>query len=56
MIESVVLQDFWIISSLQISLDGEQTVTAKISFESHAESHGVGIKSFRVDNGRFAEQ
>ena len=43
-------------SSLQTSLDGEQTVAAKISFESHAESHGVTIQSYHADNGWFAEQ
>ena len=31
-------------------------MAAKVSFESHAESHGVTIKSYRADNGRFAEQ
>ena len=37
-------------------LDGEQTLAAKISFESNAESCGVKIKSYRADNGRFAEK
>ena len=35
-------------SSLQTSLDGEQTVAAKLSFEAHSESHGVDVKSYRA--------
>ena len=41
---------------MQTSLDGDQTVAAKLAFESNAESCGVQIKSYRADNGRFAEK
>ena len=43
-------------SALQTSLDGDQTLAAKRLFESHADSCGVTIKSYRADNGRFAEK
>jgi len=43
-------------SSLQTSLDGDQTLNAKISFETHAKTCGVDIKAYRADNGRFAEK
>ena len=43
-------------SSLQTSLDGEQTLAAKHSFEAHANTCGVTIKKYRADNGRFAEK
>lgn len=43
-------------SSLQISLDGEQTLSAKHAFELHASTCGVKIKAYRADNGRFAEK
>ena len=43
-------------SSMQTSLDGEQTLSAKHAFEAHAESCGVKIKSYRADNGLFAEK
>ena len=43
-------------SALQTSLDGEQTLVAKLSFESHATTSGVDVKSYRADNGRFAEK
>ena len=43
-------------SSLQTSLYGEQTLTAKHAFEYHANSCGVAIKKYRADNGRFAEK
>ena len=43
-------------SALQTSLDGDQTLVAKLSFESHALTSGVEVKSYRADNGRFAEQ
>ena len=46
----------YIFSVLQTSLDGEQTLAAKRLFESHADSCGVVIRSYRVDNGRFAEK
>lgn len=43
-------------SSLQTSLDGDQTLAAKNNFESHADAFGVSIKSYRANNGRFAEK
>ena len=43
-------------SSLQTSLDGEQTLAAKLAFENHADTCDVKIKSYRADNGRFAEK
>jgi len=43
-------------SSLQTSLDGEQTLQAKIDFETHANTFDVQIRSYRADNGRFAEK
>ena len=43
-------------SYLQTSLNGDQTLTAKLNFESYADICGVRIKSCRADNGRFAEK
>ena len=43
-------------SSLQTSLDGEQTIAAKFASESHAETCGVKIEKYRADNGRFSEK
>ena len=43
-------------SSLQTSLDGQQTLEAKQAFETHSDSCGVDIKSYRADNGRYAEK
>ena len=43
-------------SALQTSLDGEQTLVAKMNFEAHADQCGVIVDSYRADNGRFAEQ
>ena len=43
-------------SSLQTSLDGEQTLAAKRSFENQASQCGVRVESYRADNGRFAEK
>ena len=43
-------------SSLQTSLDGDQTLAAKNPFETHAATCGVKISSYRVDNGIFAEK
>ena len=43
-------------SSLQTSLDREQTLVAKHSFESHANTCGVVIKKYRANNGRFAQK
>ena len=41
---------------MQTSLDGDQTIQAKTNFENHAQTCGVRIKSYRADNGRFAEK
>jgi len=43
-------------SSLQTSLDGDQTIAAKFAFESHADTCGIKVKKYRADNGRFAEK
>ena len=43
-------------SSIQTSLDGNQTLAAKNSFESHAATCGVQISLNRGNNGRFAEK
>ena len=43
-------------SILQTSLDGDQTLNAKLSFKSHAHSCGMKIRAYRADNGRFAEK
>ena len=42
-------------SSLQTSLDGDQTLAAKTAFDSYAQSCGMRIESYRTNNGRFAE-
>ena len=39
---------------LQYSITVEDTITAKRSFEAYARSHGVSIKHYHTDNGRFA--
>ena len=36
-------------------LDGKETIEAKHAFERLANSHGVKIKGYRADNGRFAD-
>ncbi len=41
---------------LQESTKGVQTLAAKRSFEAYAASHGVKIKQYHADNGRFAEK
>jgi hypothetical protein len=40
---------------LQSTLTAEETLQAKQSFERWAQSHGVTIKHYHADNGRFAE-
>ena len=43
-------------SALHTSQDGDQTLNAKISFESHAKTCNVEeIKAYCADNGRFSE-
>ena len=41
---------------MQTSLDGEQSLAAKISYEAHAKFCGIDIRSYRTNNGRFAEK
>ena len=43
-------------SALQTSLNGEQILPAKMSFEAHAKSCGIDIRSYRAENGRFDEK
>lgn len=43
-------------SHLQCSTDSDDTLESKQAFERVAESHGVNIKSYHADNGRFAER
>jgi hypothetical protein len=40
---------------LQESTKGVQTLAAKRSFEVYAASHGVKIRQYHANNGRFAE-
>jgi hypothetical protein len=40
---------------LQYSTTGEETVKAKRAFEAFAGSHGVTIRHYHADNGRFAD-
>jgi len=40
---------------MQQSTDGPNTLAAKLAFEAYARSHGVAIKHYHSDNGRFAE-
>ncbi len=39
-----------------MSLSSEETVKAKQSFEKFAKSHGVNIKHYHADNGRFKDK
>jgi hypothetical protein len=41
---------------LQESTKGAQTLAAKRSFEAYASTHGVKIRHYHADNGRFAEK
>jgi hypothetical protein len=41
---------------LQESTKGAQTLAAKWSFEAYASTHGVKIRRYHADNGRFAEK
>jgi len=34
----------------------ESTLEAKAGYERHANTHGISVKSYRADNGRFAEE
>ena len=43
-------------SALQTLLDEMQTLAAKQSFQAHANGCGVNVKSYRADNGRYAEK
>jgi hypothetical protein len=40
---------------LQQGLTSAETVKAKRAFEAYARSHGVSIKHYHADNGRFAD-
>jgi histone deacetylase 1/2 len=40
---------------LQYSTSGAETVEAKKAFEAFAESHGVLVRHYHADNGRFAD-
>jgi hypothetical protein len=40
---------------LQSTLSSEDTVQAKHAFEKFAKSHGVSVKHYHCDNGRFAD-
>jgi hypothetical protein len=40
---------------LQQSTNAEETLNAKIAFETYARSHGVQVRHYHADNGRFAE-
>jgi transposase InsO family protein len=40
----------------QLSMSSEETVMAKESFERYAKSHGVTIKHYHADNGRFKDK
>ena len=40
---------------LQFTITAEETILAKVSFETYARSHGVQIHHYHADNGRFAE-
>ena len=37
------------------SLDGPQTLDAKLSFERLALAHGVVVRTYQADNGRFSD-
>ena len=43
-------------SHLQSSLDTDQTIQSKLSFESLVHNMGVKIQAYRADNGRFIEK
>ena len=40
---------------LQKTLSSEETVKAKLAFEAYAKLHGVHIRHYHADNGRFAD-
>ena len=41
---------------LQRSANGEETIAAKRDYELMKDSHGVSVRSFRTDNGIYAEE
>ena len=41
---------------LQGSITSEETLEAKIAFESYAKKHGVTVSHYHADNGRFADK
>jgi GAG-pre-integrase domain len=40
---------------LQLSTNAEETLQAKLEFEKYARTHGVIIKRYHADNGRFSD-
>jgi hypothetical protein len=40
---------------IQKSTGGEETLQAKKEFETYCATHGIKIKHYHADNGRFAE-
>ena len=38
------------------TITSQETVEAKIAFESYAREHGVNIQHYHADNGRFADK
>ena len=61
-IESRVLHAFRFITQIlghthfQLSTTQEKTLAAKSVFEKIANSHGVHVKKYHADNGRFAKE
>ena len=41
---------------LMSSISGDETLDAKQAFERFAAQHGIQIRHYHADNGRFAEQ
>ena len=41
---------------LQQTTNGEETLQAKHAFENYAKTHGVSIRHYHCDNGRFADK
>jgi hypothetical protein len=40
----------------QTSMNSEETLKSKLAFEKFAASHGVNIKHYHADNGRFKDK
>ena len=41
---------------MQMSLTVEDTILAKRAFQSFARNHGITVKHYHADNGRFADK